>query len=73
MWSNNLEWACLDLVDPCLILLLKLCPFALDIILRICFSLSTAIEVVFQFQVIFILARACGVPAVGVRAVDCWQ
>ena len=22
---------------------------------------------------IYILARACGVPAVGVRAVDCWQ
>ena len=22
---------------------------------------------------IFILARACGVPAVGVQAVDCWQ
>ena len=21
----------------------------------------------------FLLARACGVPAVGVRAVDCWQ
>ena len=26
-----------------------------------------------EFSYVLVLARACGVPAVGIRAVDCWQ
>ena len=40
---------------------------------RSAFGRSTAGNDVVATIFIRILARACGVPAVGVRAVDCWQ
>ena len=40
---------------------------------RSAFGRSTAGSDVVATIIISLLARACGVPAVGVRAVDCWQ
>ena len=40
---------------------------------RSAFGRSTAGNDVVATISISLLARACGVPAVGVRAVDCWQ